>query len=43
MLYEVITVTALERAGPRREKFRYNQTNYLLALMVVEKVTGTVV
>jgi len=34
-------VTALERAGPRREKFRYNQTNYLLALMVVEKVTGT--
>jgi CubicO group peptidase (beta-lactamase class C family) len=33
-------VFALERPAPRREAFRYNQTNYMLALMVAEKVTG---
>ncbi|MDH4071865.1 MAG: beta-lactamase family protein [Gammaproteobacteria bacterium] len=33
-------VQARERPGPRRERFRYSQTNYLLALMVVEAVTG---
>jgi CubicO group peptidase (beta-lactamase class C family) len=30
----------LERPVPRRKKFIYNQTNYLLAMMVIESVTG---
>jgi CubicO group peptidase (beta-lactamase class C family) len=30
----------LERPVPRRQEFIYNQTNYLLAMMVIESVTG---
>jgi len=33
-------VFELERPASRREMFSYNQTNYMLAMMIVESVTG---
>ena len=33
-------VYGLERSAPRRSGFTYNQTNYLLAMRVIEELTG---
>jgi CubicO group peptidase (beta-lactamase class C family) len=33
-------VFELERSAPRREGFSYNQTNYMLVMMIIEAVTG---